>query len=113
MSKMSELAAILDELVDCGKTLTATAEKLREVFSSGCDDQTESTATPVPAPEKPAETAPPKAITLEEVRAALAEKSRSGKTVAVKELLTKHGANRLSDVDPAEYAALLAEAEVL
>lgn len=113
MSKMSELAAILDELADCGKTLTATAEKLRGVFSSGGDDQTESTATPAPTPEKPAQEAPPKAITLEEVRAALAEKSRSGKTVAVKELLTKHGANRLSDVDPAEYAALLAEAEVL
>lgn len=116
MSKMSELAAILDELVDCGKTLTATAEKLREVFSgngSSGDDKTESTGAGAAAPEKPAQEAQPKAITLEEVRAALAEKSRSGKTVAVKELLTKHGANRLSDVDPAEYAALLAEAEVL
>lgn len=112
MSKMSELAAVLDELADCGKALTATAEKLREVFSSNGnsgDDKAGSAA----APEKPAQAAPPKTITLEEVRAALAEKSRSGKTVAVKELLTKHGANRLSDVDPAEYAALLAEAEVL
>lgn len=113
MSKMSELAAVLDELVDCGKNLIAAAEKLREVFSSSGDDNTESAAAPAPAPEKPTHEALPKDVTLEEVRAALAEKSRSGKTVAVKELLAKHGANRLSDVDPAEYAALLAEAEVL
>ena len=30
-----------------------------------------------------------------------------------KALLLKHGADKLSDIDPAEYPALLAEAEVL
>lgn len=54
-----------------------------------------------------------KALTLEEVRAVLAEKSRSGHTEEVRELLAKHGADKLSEIDPAEYAALLAEAEVL
>ncbi len=58
---------------------------------------------------KPAE----KPLTLEEVRAVLAEKSRSGHTEEVRGLLAKHGADKLSEIDPAEYAALLAEAEVL
>ena len=54
-----------------------------------------------------------KPLSLEQVRAALAEKSRAGHTSEVKALLIKHGADKLSDIDPAEYPALLAEAEVL
>ena len=54
-----------------------------------------------------------KPLTLEEVRAVLAEKSRSGHTEGVRALLNKHGADKLSEIDPAEYPALLAEAEVL
>lgn len=61
---------------------------------------------PSPAPEE-------KPLTLEEVRAVLAEKSRAGHTAEVKALLTKHGADKLSDIDPAKYPALLADAEVL
>ena len=65
--------------------------------------------------EKPAAKQEPeeKPLTLEEVRAVLAEKSRSGHTEEVRALLNKHGADKLSEIDPAEYAALLAEAEVL
>jgi len=55
----------------------------------------------------------PKPLTLEQVRAVLAEKSRAGHTAKVRELLEKHGASKLSEIDPKEYAALLAEAEVL
>ena len=54
-----------------------------------------------------------KPLTLEEVRAVLAEKSRSGHTEEVRELLAKHGTDKLSEIDPAEYPVLLAEAEVL
>lgn len=59
------------------------------------------------------ETEPPKAVTLEEVRGVLAEKSRSGNTDAVRELLAKYGANKLSEIDPAKYSDLIAEAEVI
>ena len=55
----------------------------------------------------------PKPLTLEVVRAVLAEKSRSGHTTKIRELLEKHGAAKLSEIDPAKYATLLAEAEVL
>ena len=54
-----------------------------------------------------------KPLTLEEVRAVLAEKSRSGHTEEVRELLNKHGADKLSEINPAEYAELLAEGEAL
>ena len=50
---------------------------------------------------------------LEDVRAVLADKSRKGHTAEVKALLVKHGADKLSDVAPEEYASLLAEVEVL
>ena len=48
---------------------------------------------------------------LEEVRAALAEKANAGYAAGVKRLVAAHGAGRLSELDPAEYPVLLAEAE--
>ncbi|MDR1422672.1 MAG: rRNA biogenesis protein rrp5 [Coriobacteriales bacterium] len=63
-----------------------------------------------------AETKPPqdaKAVSLEEVRGVLAEKSRDGYTAEVRELLLKHGAGKLSEINPERYEALLADAEVL
>ena len=62
-------------------------------------------AAPAPEPEK--------ALTLEEVRAILAEKSRDGFTAQIRDLLLKYGAKKLSEVDPASYKALVADAEVL
>jgi len=56
---------------------------------------------------------PEKAATLEEVRAALGEKSADGYTAEIRALLAKHGAPKLSQIDPARYAALLADAEAL
>ena len=49
-------------------------------------------------------------ITIEQVRAVLAEKSQSGKQPEVKALILKFGANKLTDVDPSHYNALLMEA---
>lgn len=60
---------------------------------------------------KPPETE--KAITIEHVRAVLAEKSQSGKQPQVKELITKFGAKKLTDIDTAKYPELLEEAEEL
>ena len=52
-------------------------------------------------------------IALEQVRAVLAEKSRAGHTAEIRALLQKYGADRLSQLDPANYKALLADVEVL
>ncbi len=61
--------------------------------------------------------APPKQdeppIALETVRAALGGLSQDGKTEQVRALLQKYGATKLSGVDPKDYRALLADAEVM
>ena len=50
---------------------------------------------------------------LEEVRKVLADKSRLGFTGAIKNLLEKHGAKKLSEIDPSKYKDLLADVEKL
>ena len=57
--------------------------------------------------------APDPLPTLEEVRAVLADASRKGHTAEVRSLLQKYGSKKLSEVDPANYKALLADVEGL
>ena len=109
MGKMSELAAELAELKRCGEVLIGISETLTGMFS-GVDEEP---AAEEKEEKKPAKKPKPKEVTLAEVRAVLAEKSRQGHTGEVKELLAKYGADKLSGVDPAKYAELKAEAEVL
>ena len=53
------------------------------------------------------------AVTIEDVRAVLAEKSQSGLTTKVKELLESFGACKLSAVKEADYGKLLEAAKKL
>lgn len=99
MSKMSEMEATIRELRDIASSITDIANWLTGAFSS--------TEEAAPAPE------PEKSLTLEEVRAILAEKSRDGFTAQIRDLLQKYGAKKLSEVDPGSYKALVADAEVL
>lgn len=96
MGKMSELDAVIRELRDTAASINSIADHL---FSSFCGG------------EPPAETEKP--LSLEEIRAVLAAKSRDGFTAQIRELLQKYGADRLSAVDPANYKALLKDAEDL
>lgn len=50
-------------------------------------------------------------VTLEQVRAKLAELTRNGKREQVKALLNEFGANKLSEVPADKYAELMAKAE--
>ena len=43
----------------------------------------------------------------------LADKSRAGFTAEIKQILIKHGAEKLSEIAPTEYTALVADVEVL
>ena len=99
MSKMSELDLCVSELRNAAHSLNSVADSLTSLFSGS---QPESSVRPTSKP-----------LTLEDVRAVLAEKSRNGHTAKIRELLEKHGAAKLSEIDPKKYAALLAEAEVL
>jgi len=51
-----------------------------------------------------------KPLTLVEVRAVLADKSRSGFTEQIRGLLEKYGAPKLSEIDPEQYQNLMDEA---
>ena len=103
MSKMSELDLCVGELRSAAQSLNSVADSLTSLFSGS------QPRTSVQPESKPTS----KPLTLEEVRAVLAEKSRNGYTAKIRELLEKHGAAKLSEIDPKNYAALLAEAEVL
>ena len=103
MSKMSELDLCVGELRNAAQSLNTVADSLASLFSGS---QPKSSVQPESKPTS-------KPLTLEEVRAVLAEKSRNGYTAKIRELLEKHGAAKLSEIDPQKYAALLAEAEVL
>ncbi|AQU05381.1 DNA ligase [Dehalococcoides mccartyi] len=108
MSKMSELDLCIGELRNAAKSLTVLADNLAALFGGSGNAEFE---TPAKASTASAQSQPsPKAVTLEQVRAILAEKSRSGHTAEVRELLLKHGAAKLSEIDPAEFDALLGDA---
>ena len=62
---------------------------------------------------EPKQAPAPKTYTIEEVRALLLKKRRDGFRDEVKALLVAHGAERLTDVDPGEYAAMMQEAEAI
>ena len=99
MSKMSEMSATIEELRRCAAAISDAANWLAEQFSGD-------------EPEPKAEPAEP-VLTLEAVRAVLADKSRAGFTAQIRSLLQKYGADKLSGVDPANYKALLADVEGL
>lgn len=118
MGKVSELSMLVDELRKCGETLIGISEGLADMFSGSEEEKLpakkaapKKKAAEEPKPEPQPEEERP--LTLEDVRAVCADKSRKGFTAEVKAVLTKHGAEKLSEVDPAEYKALLAEVEVL
>lgn len=120
MSKMSELALVIDEMItcgegiikatkeltDCGERLIQTAKKLKEIFT------TEDLPKPKALEEKkelPAKKE--KTYTKEDVRGVLAGKSAKGYGKEVKALLSKYGADKLSTLSPEHYAAVVADAE--
>ena len=123
MGKVKLLLDVIRDLRSLADSLQAVADAVAE--NDAADAELTTTKEPEKAGKagkgaakntakkdaKPAAKQEP--LTLEEVRAVLAEKSRSGHTEEVRGLLAKHGADKLSEIDPAEYAALLAEAEVL
>lgn len=124
MSHVKLMLDVIDGVCTVAESLQGLAGSLKilvEAFGSDeqpkivapmekADVKTKATAKPKAAPkEEPKEKLP----TLTEVRGILAEKSRSGKTAQVKELLIKHGAEKLSDIKPEEYLALLADVEGL
>ena len=102
MSKMNDMAMTIEELRNAATAINDAANWLAQQFGGESE-----------AAEKAEDDHAKPALTLEEVRAVLADKSRAGHTAEIRELLKKYGASKLSLVDPKYYEALLREAEVL
>lgn len=102
MGKFSELDMAIKDLRSAAAAINEVADALAEMFSTASADEAHDAADPAEP-----------ALTLEQVRAVLAERSRKGHTAEIRALLQKYGASKLSGVDPANYKALLADAEVL
>ena len=101
MGRISELELAIKDLRSAAATINEVANTLAEMFSTTADEAPDA-ATP----------AEPQ-LTLEQVRAILADKSRMGFTAEIRTLLQKYGAAKLSSIDPIHYKALVADAEVL
>ncbi len=127
--KLTELACTLVEVAGLLNSTAAAEITDGTATEAAAESQTAQSAaeTEPKAARKPkAKAAEPKAseeqaeagaaaertYTYEEVRAALAEKARTGYRAEVKAILTRHGVNQLSEVkDQETFAAIMAEAE--
>lgn len=101
MSRMGDMAQTIENLRSAAAAISDAADWLTRIFSG--ELQAEDDPASPPEPE----------LTLDQVRAVLADKSRQGHTAEIRALLQKYGASKLSQIDPAHYRALLAEAEEL
>ena len=101
MSRMSDMAQTIEDLRSAATAISDAADWLTKMFSG--EPQAEDAPSSPPEPE----------LTLEQVRAVLADKSRMGFTAEIRSLLQKYGAAKLSGIDPVHYEALIADAEVL
>ena len=102
MGRISELELAIKDLRSAAATINEVANTLAEMFSTASAEEAPTAA----APAEPV-------LTLEQVRAVLADKSRMGFTAEIRSLLQKYGAAKLSGIDPANYKALVADAGVL
>jgi hypothetical protein len=104
MSKTKLLLDVVTDLISLAESLKTVAEALAN--NEPAERLKEEQPQPEDQPEK-------RQVTLEEVRAVLAEKSHDGFTADVRALLQKYGASKLSEIDPTKYSSLLSDAEGL
>ena len=100
MSKMKDMAMAIEELRSAAAAINDVADWLTQQFSGNADE-------PKTEPKKEPE------LKLEDVRAVLADMSRKGHTAEIRALLQKYGAAKLSEINPANYEALMKDAEVI
>ena len=114
MSKMSELAATLEDLSRSVSALITGGENVLRAITDA-KDLFSANENSSPAPQEPKdgqEAARSRTYTKEEVRAVLAGLSQNGFRNEAKELVRKYSnGESLTDIDPAKYPELVAEAE--
>lgn len=108
MGKVKLLLEVVQKLIVVAEDIRSLADSVQAV----CTVITDSLLVEAKeAPKLPEKKEPE--ISLEKVRGVLADKSRAGHIAEVRAIIQKFGADRLSDIDPKEYTAIIKEAEVL
>ena len=102
---MSKTKLLLDVVED----IRSLADSLQALCNAAVQSEPDTGQTQSDVSETPA----PTDISLEQVRIVLADKSRNGLTAEVRELIRRYGADKLSEIKPEHFAAVLKEAEVL
>ena len=97
-------------LLDVAEDIRSLADSLQTLANAIAGDDVADEA-PAAAVEPAAK--PPITVTLEQVRAVLAEKSHDGLTEQVRGLLQKYGAQKLSAIASDRYPDLLRDAKEL
>lgn len=102
MAKISELEMAIRDLHTAAATIKDVADTLAEMFSN--------TTAEEPVAAAPEEKQP---LTYDQVSPILTDISRISKAHSrkLRDLVRKYGANKLSEVDPQHFEAILAEAE--
>lgn len=107
LDRIFEKMQVARNKIDEGLRLMDEATKELELFEKGID------ATEEPKEVQEARAEAQRKVELEEVRKVLITLTRKDMRLQVKELLTKYGAEKLSSVNPEDYANLLDDAEAL
>ena len=89
-----EKIKLMQNLIDDMKALANTLEKITKLENAKEDNHKDE-----------------KLLTLEEVRAVLAQKSKEGFTDKVRDLINYYGCNKLSEVDSKYYEEILEKAK--
>ena len=93
-----EKIKLMNSLINDMRTLTNTLEKITQLENAKDDNHKEDNKEE-------------KLLTLEEVRATLAQKSKEGFTDKVRDLINYYGCHKLSEIDSKYYAEILQKVE--
>ena len=94
---------VAEDMKDLSDSVQAVCSFLIENLSGNTTKATEVESKKVKTAE----------VTLEKVRGILAQKSQAGFTAEIRGIIQKYGANRLSEIDPKDYEAVIEDAEGL
>ena len=100
-------------LMDAARLMHSLVDVLAAIADTYADVKLVADAEVIEAAEPSKALPEKKAVSLEQVRGVLAQKTQLGFTKDVKTLLTKYGASKLSDVAPEHYETLMRDAEEL
>ena len=118
MKNANELYQLLDSIIVYGENMAKVGKILKEQIQDATDavplkDNANQNPETETAPAAPPEKEETPAYSFTDVRKAFSAKSHEGYTEQVKALISKYGAEKLSEVKEADYPALMADLEVI